>query len=331
MESGFSQPQPEDTQRDDADKVIADKSIAKSTMLWDLYMVRIGVLSIVGGVVAALSFFAVSKLTSPGSKPSTVNASVKKTPVAPKTFPIIRLTGTIEPDGGVIALASPSGDSISKVLVREGEFVRVSQPVVELASYNKFKATLDYTKSYITTINRLKACGTTSSLPPVIPVSSPLKSILVADKKKAPTKDTVCLAPVPYEQMQQMLSEMPKLQATIDSMAVQAESTIIRAPRMARVLKVLPPSNDATQNRVLLGDTRKMFAIAKVGLNDYRSLKLGQSCKISSPVMSKPVDGKLTGIGSIVTPEGVDVSISVMNPKFVSSLSKLVVDIACNL
>ncbi len=326
MESGI-QPQPEDTQPDDANRVNAKSTILNS------YMVRIGVLSIAAGVIAALSFSAVSKLASPGGKSSSVNASVKKIPSAPapKPFPTIKLAGTIEPDGGVIALASPSGDSISKVLVREGEFVRVGQPVVELASYNKFKATLDYTKSYITTINRLKACGSTSSLPPVIPVSPPLKSTLVANKKKATTKDTVCLAPVPYEQIQQMLSEMPKLQATIDSMATQAESTIIRAPRMARVLKVFPPSNDATQNRVLLGDTRKMFAIAKVGLTDYRALKLGQSCKISSPVMLKPVDAKLTGMGNIVTPEGVDISINIMNPKLVSSLSKLKVDITCNL
>lgn len=320
--------QPEDTQPDDGSKVIAKPTI------WDSYMVRIGVLSIISGVIAALCFFAVSKLASPGGKNKSASAIALKVPPAPKPFPTIKLAGTIEPDGGVIALASPTGDSISKVLVREGEFVRVGQPVVELASYNKFKATLDYTKSYITSINRLKACGTTSSLPPVIPVSPPLKSTLVADKKKptkAPIKDTICLAPVPYEQMQQMLSEMPKLQATIDSMVTQAESTIIRAPRMSRVLKVFPPSNDATQNRVLLGDTRKMFAIAKVGLTDYRALKLGQSCKISLPVMFKPVDGKLTGIGNIVTPEGVDISISVMNPKLVSSLSKLKVDITCNL
>jgi multidrug efflux pump subunit AcrA (membrane-fusion protein) len=323
MESGVTQPQP------DGD----DKAIAKPT-IWESYTVRIVALSVTGGIVAALAFFAATKLVSPGEKPAAVKKSVTVTPILkatskPKSFPVIKLAGTIEPDGGVIAIAAPSGDSIAKVLVREGEFVRFGQPIVELGSYNKFKATLDYTKSYITTINRLKACGSTSSLPPVIPVSPPLKSTLVANKKSL-VKDTVCLAPVPYEQMQQLLSEMPKLEATIASMAIQTESTIIRAPRLSRVLKVFPSSSDAAQNRLLLGDTRKMYAIAKVSLDNYRALKRGSSCKIFSPVIAKPVDGKVGGMGNIVTSEGVDISIAVNNPKVVADLSKLPVEITCN-
>ncbi len=96
MESGITQPQPEDTQPNDASKVNAKSTILNS------YMVRIGVLSIAGGVIAALSFFAVSKLALPGGKPSNINASVKKIPSAPvpKPFPTIKFTGTIEPDGG---------------------------------------------------------------------------------------------------------------------------------------------------------------------------------------------------------------------------------------
>lgn len=325
MESGVTQPQPEGE----------GKPVTKhqKPSNWDSYTFRISAISIAGGVVVGVISFAATKLVTPDNKPVTAtNATPAPRAISKqRTFPVVKFVGVIKPDGGVIEIAAPANDPIQKILVREGDFLRQGQPVVELASFNKFQATLDYTKSYYVTINRLKTCPISSLLPPVVPV---IKPQLVGNKSTKPAakkSDNVCFTPVSYEQMQSLVAEMPKLEATIAQMTTQIESSIIRSPRMTRVLKVLPPTNDVTQNRILLGDTRKMYALARVPLDNFRSLKLGLSCKLSSPVMQKAVDGKLTGLSNIVTAEGVDVSIAIANPKLVSSLTNLPVDVICNL
>lgn len=235
MESGVTQPQTN------------DKSKTVAEPIWKSYTFRIGVLSVVTGIVVAVFSFAAIKLNSLGNKPATVmNANVThvKKATLKQLIPVIKFTGTLKPKGVMIAIAASSGDSVSRMLVREGDMLRAGQPIVELASYNRVKATLDYTKSYMNTINRLKTCSNILPLPPVIP-SEKAKSQLVTNKKPA-VKDTVCFTPVSYEQIQQLVAEIPKLEATIASLATQVESTMIRVPRPMRVLKVFPASNDAT-------------------------------------------------------------------------------------
>lgn len=329
-----------------------DQNYTKSKV-WRSYTFRLSVVSVcIGGAIGA-ALFASASLKSPGNdkSPAVSTSNTQKPKPASKVFPTINFSGVVKPDGGVISIAAPVGDSISKVLVRENQFVRANQPIAELASNSKLKASIEYTKSYMATINRLKGCSTplgfatlperkpfpasgltAASLPPVIPPQPPIK--LIANKKTStlptPPKDNVCTTPVSYDQMQQLVGELPKLEANIASMSAIQESTIIRAPRLSRVLKVYPPTSDATETRVLLADTRKMYVLARVPLDNYRSLKLGNTCRISSKVMAAPVEGKLTGMGEIITPEGVDVSISIKNPKVVSSLSNLPVEVSCN-
>lgn len=306
-----------------------DQNYTKSKV-WGSYTFRLSVVSVcIGGAIGA-ALFASASLKSPGNdkSPAVSTSNTQKPKPASKVFPTINFSGVVKPDGGVISIAAPVGDSISKVLVSENQFVRANQPIAELASNSKLKASIEYAKSYMATISRLKSCSTTALLPPVIPPQPPIK--LKKSTLPVPPKDNVCATSVSYDQMQQLVGELPKLEASIASMAAQELSTIIRAPRLSRVLKVYPPTSYTAETRVLLGDTRKMYVLAKVPLDNYRSLKLGNTCRISSPVIATPVEGKLTGMGEIITPEGVDVSISIKNPKAVSSLSNLPVDVSCN-
>jgi len=181
--------------------------------------------------------------------------------------------GRIEPAGGVVRLAGPSGigSVIMDLKVKEGEWVEKGQLIAILDTYAVRKA--DQTRLRAELDNAKKKLARESSLSRAVASSVAAVENLELSVKAAEA-------------------------AMVAADAMLALSTVL-APERGQVLYVhtRPGERVGVEGVVEMGQTDRMYAVAEVYETDIIHIKAGQKARIHSAALAAPVTGTVESIG----------------------------------
>jgi HlyD family secretion protein len=186
---------------------------------------------------------------------------------------VITSLGRIEPDGGIIELAGPSGLAavISQLNVKEGDRVSRGQILAILDSYSKRKADLV----------RLQAI------------------LANAEKQLARQKELSRSSVTSKTQLDE--ADLNVLVAKADIAVAMAElnEAQIKSPIDGQILEIHAyPGERVGDNGVLeLGRTQKMYVVAEVYETDIGKVSVGQTATITSDALPEKLTGKVERIG----------------------------------
>ncbi|MEP5569334.1 MAG: efflux RND transporter periplasmic adaptor subunit [Halioglobus sp.] len=186
---------------------------------------------------------------------------------------VISSLGRIEPAGGVIRLAGPSGlgSVIMELRVGEGDQVTKGDIIALLDSYPVRQADLDRLNAEL--MNNRKQ----------LQREQKLKQSMASSASK----------------IEGMELNVKAAQAAVAAAKAMLNLSTVRAPKDAQVLYVhaYPGERVGIEGVVELGDTSKMYAVAEVYETDIIQVKVGQRAQVSSPALAAPVAGVVESIG----------------------------------
>lgn len=186
---------------------------------------------------------------------------------------IISSLGRIEPAGGLIRVAGPSG--LSSVLmdlrVAEGDSVEAGQVLAMLNEYPVRQADL----------RRLQA------------ELENAKSQLAREQTLASKMASAA------SKLEGLELEVEAAQAAVSAAEAMLDLALVRSPIDGQVLYIhtRPGERVGPEGVLEVGDTRHMYAVAEVYETDILYVKKGQRASISSPALSSPVSGTVENIG----------------------------------
>ena len=185
---------------------------------------------------------------------------------------VISSLGRIEPAGGVVRLAGPSGlgSVIMELRVDEGDRVEKGQTIAVLDSYPVRKAELDQAKAELENYRRQLARE--KKLGAGLSVASKL-DILAMQVKAG--------------------------QAGVAAAEASLNLALVNSPVDAQILFVhsRPGERVGVEGVVEIGRTDRMYAVAEVYETDIVHVAKGQSATISSPALKQTVTGTVESIG----------------------------------
>jgi len=181
--------------------------------------------------------------------------------------------GRIEPKGGVIALAGPSGSSavITQLNVEEGEQVEQGQVLATLDSYAKRKADLDR-----------------------------LQTILNNATKQLNRRENLSRsAAISEDQLDEARLNVQVAKADIAVARAELNQAQIKSPVAGQVLEIYArPGERIGENGLLeLGNTQSMYVVAEVYETDISKVRIGQRATITSDAFPMEITGKVERIG----------------------------------
>ena len=186
---------------------------------------------------------------------------------------VISSLGRIEPAGGVIRLAGPSGlgSVIMELRVNEGDQVKQGDVIALLDSYPVRQADLDRLNAEL--LNNRKQ----------LQREQKLKQSMASSASK----------------IEGLELNVKAAQAAVAAAKAMLNLSTVRAPKDAQVLYVhaYPGERVGVEGVVELGDTSKMYAIAEVYETDIIEVKVGQTAQVRSPALAAPVSGTVERIG----------------------------------
>lgn len=185
----------------------------------------------------------------------------------------IAALGRIEPRGGVLRVAGPSGGPsvIKKLFVQEGDRVEVGQQIATLdsnpqsrAALSRAEAELEEAKRELRRTESLAVGGATSD----------------ARREAAELAQKIALA------------ELDAAQAAL-------ELSVVRAPIAGRVLEIHARSGErvGSEGVAELGNTDAMYAVAEVYETDILRVSVGNVATIRSSALAEPLRGHVERIG----------------------------------
>jgi len=186
---------------------------------------------------------------------------------------VISSLGRIEPAGGVIRLAGPSGLSsvLMELNVAEGDHVAVGDVIAMLNEYpvrqadlRRLQAELDNARKQL---ERERALATRMAS-----AASKLETLELEVKAAA---------------------------AAVSAAEAMLDLALVRAPIAGQILYVhtRPGERVGAEGIVELGQTDRMYAVAEVYETDIVHIKQGQRATVRSPALEKPVSGTVESIG----------------------------------
>lgn len=181
--------------------------------------------------------------------------------------------GRIEPAGGVISLAGPSGlgSVIMELKVEEGQQVSRGDVIATLDSYPVRKAELARydaeLQNAVQQLEREKKLGRSMATS-----ASKLEALELAVKSA---------------------------RASRSAAAAMLELSLVKSPRDAQILTVhaQPGERVGVEGVVEIGQTDRMYAVAEVYETDIIHVKPGQKASISSPALATEVTGTVERVG----------------------------------
>lgn len=187
----------------------------------------------------------------------------------------ISCLGRVEPLGGVIILAGPSGTSgrsavMAEMRVKEGEWVEPEQVLAVLDDYKLRSAEIGRQEALVEDVQvRLKRLQNLS---------------------RTQSTSRAKLDEADYE--------LRALEADLRVFQARQEMSLVRSPLQAQVLKIhAEPGERVGPEGVLeLGKTDRMSVIAEVYETDIGKISIGQQAVINSPALQQAVNGKVTFI-----------------------------------
>ncbi len=284
---------------------------------------------------AALSFYTWSTLNASSSKPNPASPT-------PSTQIVSRVTawGRLEPEGTVIKVSAPSslGGSVrvSRLLVKEGSFVRSGQTIAVLdnsarlyavalqaqaqvkeaqtrveqvragakggeiraaqATVSRLEAELLNARSEYNRYNRLYRAGAISA----IDRDRRLLTVQTTAKQVEEARQNVSsVAEVRPTDITQAQAEVEVAKARLESAKADLETSIVKAPIAGQVLKISAYPGEVVGNDgiVELGNTKQMFVVAEVYETDVNRVRLGQKATINSTAFPGDISGTVDYIG----------------------------------
>ncbi|WP_170287341.1 efflux RND transporter periplasmic adaptor subunit [Halioglobus maricola] len=186
---------------------------------------------------------------------------------------VVSSLGRIEPAGGVLRLAGPSGlgSVIMDLRVEEGQHVKAGDLIATLDSFPVRKAELARhdaeLQNALQQLQREKKLG---------------RSMATSASKIEALELSVAAA-----------------RAGRAAAAAMQELSLVKAPRDGQVLYVhaRPGERVGVEGVIELGDTSVMYTVAEVYETDIIHVKKGQQATISSPALAAPVTGTVEKIG----------------------------------
>jgi HlyD family secretion protein len=186
---------------------------------------------------------------------------------------VITSLGRIEPAGGVVRLAGPSGigSVIMDLKVSAGDWVEEGQLIAILDTYAVRKA--DQARLQAELDNAKKKLARETKLSRAVASSAAAVENLQLTVKAA--------------------------QAALAAADAMVELSTVLAPQKGQVLYVhtRPGERVGVEGLVELGRTDKMYAVAEVYETDIIYVKAGQKASIISPALPGPVSGTVENIG----------------------------------
>jgi HlyD family secretion protein len=186
---------------------------------------------------------------------------------------VISSLGRIEPAGGVVRLAGPSGlgSVIMDLKVKEGDRVAQGDVIALLDSYPVRKAELAKSQAELesdrTQLEREKKIGKAMATS-----ASKLEALELQVKASA---------------------------AGVKAAEATLNLSMVRAPHDAQILYIhaRPGERVGVEGVVEIGRTDKMYAVAEVYETDIIHVAPGQQATVSSPALAAPVSGTVESIG----------------------------------
>lgn len=180
--------------------------------------------------------------------------------------------GRIQPRGGVIHVAAPSGADVvvREMLVEEGQWVEVGATIAVLDRYaqhqaavERLRAELDSAKSELGRARSLVTSRTASA--------SSLEAAEIAARIA---------------------------QANLDAALADLELSKVKAPMSGQVLEIHTRAGERAgpEGIVELGRTDQMYAVAQVYETDIGRVRPGQRTLVTSPVLAEPIEGTVERI-----------------------------------
>ncbi|TXS96093.1 HlyD family efflux transporter periplasmic adaptor subunit [Parahaliea maris] len=186
---------------------------------------------------------------------------------------LISSLGRIEPAGGLIRLAGPSGLSsvLMELRVDEGDSVEAGQVLAVLNEYPVRQADL----------RRLQA------------ELENARSQLAREKALASKMASAA------SKLEGLELEVKAAQAAVSAAEGMLDLALVRAPISGQVLYVhtRPGERVGPEGVLELGDTSRMYAVAEVYETDILNVKPGQRASVRSPALAEPVAGTVERIG----------------------------------
>lgn len=186
---------------------------------------------------------------------------------------VISSLGRIEPAGGVVQLAGPSGlgSVIMELKVAEGDRVKKGDVIAVLDSYPVRKA--DLTRLEAELSNKRKQLQREQKLS---------KSMASSASKIESLELNVTAAKAAVTAAEGMLN-----------------LSLVRAPKDSQILYIhsFPGERVGVEGVVEIGDTSKMYVVAEVYETDIIHIKPGQKAIVTSPALAQPVSGTVEKIG----------------------------------
>jgi HlyD family secretion protein len=186
---------------------------------------------------------------------------------------VITSLGRIEPNGGIIELAGPSGASavISQLNVEEGDQVAKGQVLAILDSYAKRKADID----------RLQAI------------------LENAERKLARQKELSRKSVTSETKLDDANLDVQVAKADIAIATAELEQAQIISPIDGQILEIHAyPGERIGDNGVLeLGQTKTMYVVAEIYETDIGKIRVGQTATINSDALSEELTGTVERIG----------------------------------
>jgi HlyD family secretion protein len=230
---------------------------------------------------------------------------------------VITSLGRIEPAGGVVRLAGPSGigSVIMDLKVEAGDWVEPGQLIAILDTYAVRKA--DQTRLQAELQNARKKL----------------------DRERKLSR-AVASAAATVENLELNVKAAEAAVAAADAMV---ELSTVLAPQKGQILEVhaRPGERVGVEGVVEMGRTDKMYAVAEVYETDIIYVQAGQRARVFSPALPEPVTGTVETIGLKVgrmdvlgtdpvaqaDARVIEVHILLDNPELVAQLTNLQVEV----
>jgi HlyD family secretion protein len=236
----------------------------------------------------------------------------------------ISALGRVIPKSGVVDVRGVRGDSVRKILLREGDAVTAGQSLAELSSHQDALAAVTRAESELKSAqqSRAESLGVAKARVELAAVQAKIAAERLARIQSA--KDSEFISPDQIEERtiavqtnQLKLQEAKQAQTAAardaDKAVQAAESGLaaarqqlaaseVRAPIAGRVLKAMTFVGAEVSDAPLfmIGDTSEMIVKTEVYEADALKLKAGQQVTISSASLPKKMKGTITGVSQVI-------------------------------
>ncbi|KAA1190083.1 HlyD family efflux transporter periplasmic adaptor subunit [Pseudohalioglobus sediminis] len=186
---------------------------------------------------------------------------------------VISSLGRIEPAGGVVMLAGPSGlgSVIMDLKVSEGDAVKKGDVIAVLDSYPVRRAELDQAQAQLESArNQLRR-------------EQKLGKAMATSASK----------------LEALELQVKGAGAAVAAAQAMLNLSLVKAPHDAQILYVhaRPGERVGVEGVVEIGRTDKMYAVAEVYETDIIHVAPGQEASVRSPALESPVSGTVENIG----------------------------------